>query len=184
MYTTMNHMSITVALLAVLLSFGCHKSGPEADPIVLPAPAQRVSVIEREGRVRDFPCTECHNNVVPENMSKDGTKKHKDIVVNHYPGMDKCQLCHDPYDMNQLKRMTQEPVSFNASQEICGQCHGEKKRDWEMGAHGKTVGGWMGAAQKLSCVGCHNPHAPRRPTMQAMSAPVFPVGGIPKGDHP
>ena len=185
MKTLVNHKSVFVALLgSMLLILSCHKPPHTVAESAAPPPPQKVTIIEREGRIRNFPCSECHKKVAPETMSKDGTKKHTDIVLKHFPGMNKCQLCHDPYNMDQLKRITLEPVSFNTSQEICGQCHGEKKRDWDMGAHGKIVGGWMGVAQKISCVGCHNPHTPWRPKMQAMAAPPFPAGGIPKGDHP
>jgi len=185
MKTTVNHKSVYFALLGVLLLLsGCRSpSHKDVAKATVPPPQQNVTVVAREGRIVDFPCSKCHDKVVPSEMSNDGAKKHKDIALDHYPGMNQCQLCHDPNNMDQLKRITLEPVSFDVSYEICGQCHGEKIRDWKIGAHGKTVGGWMGEAQKLSCAGCHNPHTPRRPKMQALAPPPFPAGGIPKRDY-
>jgi len=42
----------------------------------------------------------------------------------------------------------------------CGQCHGDKYRDWRAGIHGKRVGQWDGEKSYFLCVNCHNPHSP------------------------
>jgi hypothetical protein len=51
-------------------------------------------------------------------------------------------------------------VPFTESYRLCGQCHGDKFRDWRAGIHGKRVGSWDGAKTYLLCVSCHNPHSP------------------------
>jgi hypothetical protein len=52
-------------------------------------------------------------------------------------------------------------VPFTESYRLCGQCHGDKFRDWRGGIHGKRVGMWDGAKTYFLCVNCHNPHSPR-----------------------
>ena len=53
------------------------------------------------------------------------------------------------------------PVPFTESYRLCGQCHGDKLRDWRVGVHGKRVGRWDGEKTYFLCVNCHNPHTPR-----------------------
>ena len=38
-----------------------------------------------------------------------------------------------------------ERVPFDESYRLCGQCHGEKQRDWRAGVHGRRTGEWNGA---------------------------------------
>ena len=52
-------------------------------------------------------------------------------------------------------------MPFEESYRLCGQCHGEKYRDWRAGVHGRRVGQWNGAKRYLLCVHCHSPHQPR-----------------------
>ena len=35
-------------------------------------------------------------------------------------------------------------MSFAESYVLCGQCHGEKLRDWRAGVHGRRTGQWNG----------------------------------------
>jgi hypothetical protein len=51
-------------------------------------------------------------------------------------------------------------VPFTESYRLCGQCHGDKFRDWRAGIHGRRVGDWDGTKTYLLCVSCHNPHSP------------------------
>ena len=65
-------------------------------------------------------------------------------------------------------------VGFDNIPQLCGSCHGPNLRDWEAGAHGRTSGYWnhsLGAADRLSCANCHNPHAPRIPTREPAPPP-------------
>jgi hypothetical protein len=54
-----------------------------------------------------------------------------------------------------------EAIPFTESYLLCGQCHGDKLRDWRVGVHGKRVGRWDGEKTYFLCVNCHNPHTPR-----------------------
>ena len=175
--------SAFLGVLILLVLAGCGQPTRQPATVGEAPPSQKVTVVEREGRLEYFPCSKCHDKVDATLMSTTGPKKHKDIKLDHFKGADKCQICHDPAKMDVLALVALEPVSFNISHELCGQCHGEKLRDWQIGAHGKTVGGWMGAAQKLSCAQCHDAHAPGFAPVQALPPPPFPTGGISKGDH-
>jgi len=57
-------------------------------------------------------------------------------------------------------------VPFTASYELCGQCHGDKYRDWKVGVHGKRTGMWNGKKTYYLCVNCHNP----QPAVQGAEA--------------
>ncbi|MCX6548617.1 MAG: hypothetical protein NTW40_11345, partial [Acidobacteria bacterium] len=65
-------------------------------------------------------------------------------------------------------------VSFNTSYQLCGQCHGDKLRDWRVGIHGKRTGMWNGAKQYLLCVHCHNPHSTHFKPLKPMPPPARP----------
>ena len=52
-----------------------------------------------------------------------------------------------PTNRDQLHLASGEPVPFDESYRLCGQCHGEKYRDWRAGVHGRRVGEWNGAKQ-------------------------------------
>jgi uncharacterized CHY-type Zn-finger protein len=45
--------------------------------------------------------------------------------------------------------------------DYCGQCHGDKYRDWEAGIHGKRTGFWNGEKEYWVCIRCHDPHNPK-----------------------
>ncbi|MEE9382973.1 MAG: hypothetical protein V3V08_06115 [Nannocystaceae bacterium] len=147
-------------------------------------PAGRVAISGREGRIRQFPCEGCHDKVDADDMPvPDGPAKHQSIEIAHFSGARSCNICHDPTNRDRLRLLKGSTTSFDASHLQCGQCHGEKMRDWNIGAHGKHVGGWRGTKHRLTCVDCHNPHKPARATMQAEAPPAFPRFGIPKGAH-
>jgi len=55
---------------------------------------------------------------------------------------------------------------------LCGQCHGEKYRDWRVGVHGKRTGDWNGKKRYLLCAHCHNPHTPRFSPIKPLPPPV------------
>jgi uncharacterized CHY-type Zn-finger protein len=167
----------------LVLLAGCEQPTRQKPTTDIAPPARKVTVIEREGRLEYFPCSKCHDKVDAALMSPVGARKHREITAGHYEDATRCRTCHDPANMDALTLLSTELVSFDASYKVCGQCHGEKIRDWRIGAHGKTVGGWMGEAQKMSCTHCHDAHAPGMATVMALPPPPFPVGGIRKGDH-
>lgn len=136
----------------------------------------------REGRLANFPCEGCHDKIEAA-APPQGPRKHRGLEFEHFDGAEACFTCHDEDNRDSLRLLANKTVSFNDVSMLCGQCHSEKLRDWKIGAHGKSVGGWAGVRNRLTCTDCHDPHAPGRPIVQALPPPPFPPLGIPKGDH-
>jgi cytochrome c553 len=120
-----------------------------------------------------FPCSECHKEMKPNTRRRTLTDEHTNIVLNHSKGR-WCLDCHDTYDRDKLHLVNGQRIGFDESYRLCGQCHGDKYRDWKVGVHGKRTGMWNGEKQYLLCVNCHNPHDPRFKPLQPMPPPVRP----------
>lgn len=123
-----------------------------------------------------FPCTSCHDgkSMKPNLKRRELTDMHTDIVLNHGPASRWCLDCHDANSRDSLHLASGEKVPFTASYLLCGQCHGDKLRDWRVGVHGKRTGHWNGEKQYLLCVHCHNPHSPRFKPLKPMAPPTPP----------
>lgn len=177
-------------LCAVVLLTGCPygSNAPAPAGAAQPqktAPADsKVTVSVRQGKIKDYPCSECHRNVTP-GLKPPLEGKHKGMKFAHFDGVKTCSVCHEVNDMDKLKLTTGKLTSFDDSASLCGQCHGERMRDWKIGAHGKHVGGWRGQKSRLTCTDCHDPHTPGFAPVQARKGPPFPEKGIPKthGGH-
>jgi hypothetical protein len=123
-----------------------------------------------------FPCSQCHD---PKAMAPNTKRRvlkdmHTEISLNHGPDTRWCLDCHDAYNRDSLHLANGKLVSFNTSYQLCGQCHGDKLRDWRVGIHGKRTGSWNGAKQYLLCVHCHNPHSPHFKSLKPMPPPTRP----------
>lgn len=110
-----------------------------------------------------FPCTDCHANFPPNPVKRELVKWHDDIsaIFNHDKENRWCLDCHDVKNRDSLKLASGKLLDFKESYKLCGQCHGEKLRDWKVGVHGKRTGEWNGEKEYLLCVHCHNPHSPK-----------------------
>ena len=124
-----------------------------------------------------FPCTGCHKDLPVNRTKRVLTDMHTDIVLKHDAEHRWCLDCHDATNRDQLHLASGEPVPFEESYRLCGQCHGEKYRDWRAGVHGRRVGQWNGAKRYLLCVNCHSPHEPRFKSLPPKPAPARPVRG-------
>ena len=111
-------------------------------------------------------------------MKVDRTRRaltmHDEIVLKHDEEHRWCLDCHDGNNRDRLHLASGEPVSFEESYKLCGQCHGEKLRDWRAGVHGRRTGYWNGAKKYLFCANCHNPHQPRYQSLKPMPPPRRP----------
>ena len=123
-----------------------------------------------------FPCTACHDgkNMKVNRQRRELKEMHSDILLKHGPESRWCLDCHDPLDRDRLHLASGEQIEFTVSYELCGQCHGEKLRDWRAGVHGKRTGSWNGQKQYLLCVNCHNPHSPHFKSLKPMPPPTRP----------
>jgi hypothetical protein len=102
------------------------------------------------------------------------TEMHTDIELKHGDPHRWCLDCHDPAERDSLHLAGGERISFDESYRLCGQCHGEKLRDWRAGIHGRRTGEWNGHKQYLLCANCHNPHQPHFRPLTPQPAPTPP----------
>ncbi len=110
-------------------------------------------------------CATCH---------RETTEKMHAFTLHHAEEQRGCLDCHDAEDRDTLRLANGEPVSFEASYRLCGQCHGPKLRDWRLGLHGKRSGEWNGRQEYLLCAHCHDPHRPRHDPVEPLPAPPRP----------
>ena len=119
--------------------------------------------------------------MMPVNRTRrDLTGFHTDVVLQHDEENRWCLDCHDAENRDQLHLASGAPVPFEESYRLCGQCHGEKYRDWRAGIHGRRTGDWNGHKAYLLCANCHNPHKPHFQPLEPEPAPIPPaktVGG-------
>lgn len=123
-----------------------------------------------------FPCTDCHANIVPNPVRRNLVEWHDDIsaMFNHDSENRWCLDCHDFKNRDSLRLASGKLLDFKESYKLCGQCHGEKFRDWKVGVHGKRTGEWNGKKEYLLCVNCHNPHSPKFQELKPEPPPVKP----------
>lgn len=121
-----------------------------------------------------FPCSQCHKEMTPNPRRRELKDEHTGIVLNHAQGQRWCLDCHDTANRDKLRLVSGEKINFSESYRLCGQCHGDKFRDWKVGVHGKRTGEWNGKKQYLLCAHCHNPHDPRFKPLKPLPPPVRP----------
>jgi hypothetical protein len=123
-----------------------------------------------------FPCSSCHDNkdLVTRPERRTLTMAHDDIVLHHDEEHRWCLDCHDAQDRDRLRLANGTLVRFEESYRLCGQCHGDKYRDWRAGVHGRRTGSWDGKKGYLLCVNCHWSHAPRFAPIKPLPPPSRP----------
>jgi len=121
-----------------------------------------------------FPCSDCHAEMEPNPERRELVDMHDDIILDHAEGQRWCLDCHNLNDRDTLRLVSGEVIPFTESYRLCGQCHGDKFRDWKVGIHGKRTGYWNGEKQYLLCAHCHNPHSPSFKPLKPMPPPVRP----------
>lgn len=122
-----------------------------------------------------FPCTECHDEDWETNPERrELTMMHEDIVLEHDAANRWCLDCHDTDNRDMLRLANGTLVPFDKSYRLCGQCHGDKFRDWRAGEHGRRTGHWNGEKKYRLCVTCHQAHAPSFKPLEPMPAPRRP----------
>lgn len=122
-----------------------------------------------------FPCTDCHDPEIEVNTRRRELQMaHQEIVLRHDEEHRWCLDCHSATDRDKLHLASGELVEFEQSYKLCGQCHGDKYRDWRAGVHGRRSGQWDGHKTYLLCVHCHDSHAPAFKPMEPMPPPPRP----------
>ena len=146
--------------------------------------SSEIVISPRTMLLSDYPCSTCHVTVsLAQAPAQAGTAPrgpHRGMTLRHMATVRNCQVCHPLDDLDQLRLLDDSRIPFDNAHEVCGQCHAERKRDWDLGIHGKQIGSWRGVKHRYACTRCHDPHAPARPTMTAYPPPPFPEQGIRK----
>jgi hypothetical protein len=173
-------MRNVLTLFAIVLMAGTAGGRAQVAPgggATAPAsPGERIEVPPPPFTEGIFPCSGCHNKDMPPNRTRRQlSAMHDDIVLKHDEEHRWCLDCHDAENRDQLHLASGEPVPFGESYRLCGQCHGEKYRDWRAGVHGRRVGEWNGHRRYLLCAHCHNPHQPRFHPLKPKPAPERPT---------
>ncbi len=131
-----------------------------------------------------YPCSRCHNSDMPARFTRRVLKlEHKGIILHHDEENRWCLDCHNADDRDVLRRASGATIPFEESYRLCGQCHGDKFRDWKTGVHGKRTGQWNGKKQYLLCVNCHDPHSPKFKPIVPMPPPVRPGNAVKPSDE-
>lgn len=124
-----------------------------------------------------FPCMGCHGDreLVPLNTERRELEEHTRIKLHHGDRERWCFDCHNPEDRDYLRLASGTRVEFSESYKLCGQCHGDKYRDWRAGVHGKRTGSWSSEKNYLLCAHCHDPHAPAFKPLKPLPPPIRPT---------
>ena len=154
--------SFALALAAALWAPSALASQPAAKA---PAPQERKPEVLVEARPPPFsegifPCMQCHKDQKDRTRRELAFHDEQQSIFDHDAEHRWCLDCHDARNRDQLHLTNGDLVPFTESYRLCGQCHGDKLRDWRAGVHGKRIGNWNGVKTYFLCVNCHNPHAP------------------------
>lgn len=172
-----------VVPLVLFLAVGCDdgmRSYAVFEPAALAVAGEATAEIEvppppfSEGI---FPCSDCHADLEVNPTRRTLTEEHTNIRFSHDEEHRWCLDCHHPTDRDFLRLASGEKVPFTESYRLCGQCHGDKYRDWRVGVHGRRKGRWNGHKAYLLCVHCHSPHQPAFRPLKPEPAPLPPTPG-------
>jgi hypothetical protein len=150
--------------------------------LVPDAPAFKV--LSREDRIRNFPCTKCHDNKFVDRRVRELQDEHTNLTFEHGGGRFWCyDTCHKATDMDSLVSLRGARIAYDESYKVCSQCH-YQRLDWFFGGHGKRqgawedqrkipltaeelkvedraqIGRWAGERVILNCTECHDAHSP------------------------
>ena len=147
---------------------------PSADDMVFEVPPPPFKGDDEIPAEEIYPCSECHEPDDYNAERRELTMAHKSIHLVHDTEHRWCLDCHDAQNRDVLRLANGSPVPFEESYRLCGQCHGDKYRDWRAGVHGRRIGLWNGKKQYLLCVFCHDSHQPAFKPMAPLPPPTRP----------
>jgi hypothetical protein len=163
-------VAAVAAAASCLFASAAAAGAPAAGPAPAAAPPRPAARAEAAAEIQAepppfsdgiFPCSACHAGMKNRTRRELAFHDEQQSVFDHDAEHRWCLDCHDYDDRDVLRLASGETVPFTESYRLCGQCHGDKYRDWRRGVHGKRVGRWDGEKTYFLCVNCHNPHSPR-----------------------
>jgi len=153
------------------------------------------TVVPRQDRIRNFPCTKCHDNKFVDTRVRELRDEHTNLAFEHGGGRFWCyDACHKGTDIDNLVSLRGNRISYDESYKVCGQCHFQRL-DWFFGGHGKRrgawedqrkipvtadelkvedrsqIGRWGGERVILNCPECHDAHSPSIKAFEPSPAP-------------
>lgn len=187
-------LTVAVGGVCVLLLRAGDKAAPTAN-LPPPAPtvaaaAQRFDTSIRPGPatprvqtdVRDVhrqpvsvACVTCHQTTQPNLQTRSAAQLrqfHQGLTYQH--GNLTCLSCHNAQNYDTLRLADGTTLPFAETMTLCAQCHGQKKRDYDHGAHGGMNGYWdlaRGGRTRNTCTNCHDAHAPALPQVWPVLPP-------------
>lgn len=167
-------VALACSLLFVLSCSGGETGDHTAatDDIEPSVPDADIVIPRRTPELTAFPCVEqCHSGRQPNATPRPLRGFHSAKHIEHGDTTFWCNFCHNFDNLNTLRLLDGRTATFDEAYRLCGECHGDKRRDWALGIHGLQTGFWNGEKTRRSCTACHDPHSPRRPRFQALPAP-------------
>jgi len=117
------------------------------------------------------PCAICHSPETGTSLASiigPEARAHADVDMDH--GDLTCGSCHSQ-GTESLHLADGQDLGWKQTMDLCSQCHGNQRRDYDHGSHGGMTGYWnlkQGPRSRNECVDCHAPHSPQM-------TPVLPV---------
>jgi len=143
---------------------------PEGRPVV------KTGLTDHAGLPADVACATCHATREPNPAARLGADLklfHQGLHGQH--GCLSCNACHNPTAGYATLRLADgRSLPYSEAMQLCAQCHGPQYRDYLNGAHGGMTGYWdltKGGRSRNTCTDCHDPHAPRYPTVRPAPGP-------------
>lgn len=174
---------LTLQQISQLPANETHQPANEFHPVVVrPLETPRVATDQMDihGNAVSLSCASCHSNL-PKNFERRSSEGllefHQTLKFAHGPtdGQLSCLTCHNSDNYNQLRMADGAELPFRDTQKLCAQCHSKQNRDYEHGAHGGMNGHWdrtRGPQIRKNCIDCHDPHAPKFPSMMPTFKPL------------
>ncbi len=140
------------------------------------APMVPTGTFDEKGRPLLVACATCHTTKPTNGDAKIGTplKQFHQGMIGHHGNLS-CASCHNPTDGYATLRLADgKSVPYTQVMTLCAQCHGPQHRDYQHGAHGGMMGYWdlsKGGRVRNTCIDCHDPHAPKYPTVSPARGP-------------
>lgn len=159
---------VAIAAESIIAPADAPAARPPQHPVARrshPTPRVLSGATDHAGAPATIACSTCHA-VRPPNpqnrQSSDLNLFHQGLQIAH--GMNSCLSCHNAGDYDSLRLADGRSVPFTNSIELCSQCHGTQRRDYDRGAHGGMNGYWdlsRGPRIRNTCVNCHDAHVPK-----------------------
>lgn len=150
-------------------------------------PRVATGMLDDLGRPVTVSCMSCHSTQPPNLATRSGEdlrEFHQGLHFQH--GDLSCLMCHNADNYNTLRLADGSALEYADVMNLCAQCHAPQAREFASGVHGGMTGYWdltRGPRTRLSCIDCHDPHAPAFPHMKPTFKPRDRFLDPPKGGH-